>query len=63
MNLQDTVLVNRKIMHLIKSKYDELFPSGYNNYDANYFKRLKRDTTQAEDALQHGGLALPPDDE
>ena len=50
-------------MHLIKSKYDELFPSGYNTYDANYFKRLNRDTTQAEDALQHGGLALPPDDE
>jgi hypothetical protein len=48
-------------MKLIASKYPELFPAAYNNIDATYYKRLQRDTQHAEQAMRHGGLALPPE--
>jgi hypothetical protein len=61
MDLAETITVNRQIMKLIASKYPELFPAAYNNIDATYYKRLQRDTQHVEQAMRHGGLALPPE--
>jgi hypothetical protein len=62
MNLAETIKVNRQIMQLISSKYPELFPAAYNHLDARYYRALLRDTTHAEQAMKHGGLALPPEE-
>jgi hypothetical protein len=61
MNIAQTVKINRQIMKLIKSKYTELFPAAYSTTEARYYKLLRRHTDQAIEAMEHGGLALPPD--
>jgi hypothetical protein len=49
-------------MNLIKSKYDQYFPSIYSTQEARYYRTLERDTNQAIQALKHGGLAVPPEE-
>jgi len=63
MDLMATVKINRQILKLIRAKYDEFFPGAYSSGEAHYYQRLKRDTIQAEEALKHGGLSLPPDED
>jgi len=63
MDLIATVKINRQILKLISSKYDQFFPGAYGSQEARYFAKLKRDTIQAEEALKHGGLSLPPDED
>jgi hypothetical protein len=62
MNLHQQVRVNMQIMNLIKSKYDQYFPSIYSTQEARYYRTLERDTNQAIQALKHGGLAVPPEE-
>ena len=60
MYLSATIATNKRILALIESKYQELWPAAYNTPEARYYRMLKRDTAQAEDALAHTGLATPP---
>jgi len=39
-DLSTTIETNERIMALIKSKYSDVFPLGYNNPDATYYNRL-----------------------
>lgn len=63
MDLQQAVKINRQILRLMQSKYDQFFPGAYNTPEARYYKLLERDTFQAEEALKHGGLTLLPDED
>ena len=63
MNLQETVKINKRILALIKSKYEDppsLWPRGL---ESRYYDHLSRDTQKAEEALKHGGLILVIDEE
>lgn len=59
MDLQQTIATNNKIMALIESKYQELWPAAYNTPEARYYRMLFKDTAQAKQALKHSGLAVP----
>ena len=59
MDLQKTVAVNRKLIALIESKYQEPVYAWPNTIERRYFEKLQLDTYQAEKALKAGGLALP----
>lgn len=63
MDLLETITVNRQILKLIQSKYEELFPAAYNTPEARYYKMLHRDTIQAVTALKHGALPIPEAEE
>lgn len=63
MDLMATVKVNRQILKLISSKHDQFFPGAYSSHEARYYAKLNRDTIQAEEALKHGGLAMPPEED
>jgi hypothetical protein len=60
MDLKATIATNKRILALIQSKYQELWPAAYNTPEARYYRMLERDTAQAEAALTHSGLASPP---
>jgi len=62
-DLQATVKINRQILKLIASKHGQFFQGACSSAEARYYQRLKRDTIQGEEALKHGGLALPPDED
>jgi len=51
MNLKDTIEVNKRIMKLIKRKYDEAFPAGHNTLESRYYEHLDLDTRDAESFL------------
>jgi len=40
MTLEATIKTNKEIMRLIKSKYPDIFPTGYNNPDSRYYEIL-----------------------
>ena len=48
MNLKQAISVNKQIMKLIRSKYTEEFPNGYNSPESRYYCRLERDIETAE---------------
>ena len=48
MNLKQTISINKRIMKLIRSKYTEVFPNGYDTPESRYYCRLKQDTEKAE---------------
>ena len=47
MTIEKQVQVNRNIMGLILSKYNDSFPIGYNTPEAHYFKQLEKDIETA----------------
>ena len=47
MTLQEQMQINQKIMDLIKSKYVDSFPTGYNTPESRYYYCLERDTLLA----------------
>ena len=51
MNLPATIKINKKIMALIKSKYDEAYPAGHHTPESRYYERLDLDTRDAESFL------------
>jgi len=51
MNLKDTIEINKRIMKLIKRKYDEAFPAGHNTLESRYYEHLDLDTRDAESFL------------
>lgn len=51
MNLKMTIEINKKIMKLIKSKYDETYPVGHHTPESRYYERLDLDTRDAESFL------------
>lgn len=52
MDLKTTVETNKKIMALIRSKYPEIFPTGYNNADYRYYMLLDKENAGAERYLR-----------
>lgn len=52
MDLETTVKTNKKIMALIKGKYPEVFPTGYNNADYRYYMLLDNENAKAERYLE-----------
>lgn len=48
MDFRMTIEINKEIMRLIKSKYPEIFPTGYSGPDYTYYKQLERDIEEAE---------------
>lgn len=59
MDLAQTIAINNRILVLIESKYEELWPAAYNTPEARYYRMLARDTDQAKLALSHSGIAVP----
>ena len=53
MTLEQQVTINNDIMALIKSRYIDFFPPGYNTPDSRYYHRLEEDIARAE---QYEGL-------
>lgn len=53
MRISTNVVVNKKIMALIKSKYPEDFPGAYNTPESRYYRRLNLDTEEAEQYLKN----------
>jgi len=51
MTLEETIKINKKIMDLIKSRYDDTFPDSFNSPESRYYERLDRETEQAEQYL------------
>lgn len=51
MTLDKNIKVNKKIMQLIRSKYNELFPAGYNTPESRYYLRLQLDVHRARKYL------------
>jgi len=58
-NLRETVEINKKVMALIKSKYPDVFPLGYNNPDATYYNRLDEDNIKGERYLSYSKKKVP----
>lgn len=48
MDLKTTIETNKKIIALIKSKYPDVFPLGYNNPDATYYNLLDEENVEGE---------------
>lgn len=61
MDLSTTVILNRKILTLIESKYTEPSSLWPKTPESRYYAKLLDDTRKAELALEHGGL-VPIDD-
>ena len=59
MDLKSTVAVNKKILMLIESKYPDPPSTWTNTPETRYYRRVSMDTTQAQQALEHGGLSTP----
>lgn len=57
MDLHQTIATNKKILALIESKYEELWPAAFNTPEARYYHMLTKDTVQAEYALNNAGLS------
>ncbi|MBA7569800.1 hypothetical protein ES708_11541 [subsurface metagenome] len=55
MDLRKQMDVNLKIMRLIKWKYIDEFPVGYNTPEANYYRHLKEDVAKANRYLERAG--------
>ncbi len=51
MNLKETIKINKKIMRLISSKYENFSILNCNTPELRYFQCLKRETEQAENYL------------
>lgn len=62
MDLRTTIVTNHKIMALIESKYQEVFPGSSQTPEARYYKKLECDTKTAQDALKHGGIRELPEE-
>jgi len=51
MRLEDQIKINKEICQLIKSKYSDSFPTGYNTKEARYYRTLEGDIAKAESYL------------
>ena len=57
MDLRATAEINRKILALIKSKYEAGIVLDKRTLENRYYERLQKDNKGAENALEHGGIA------
>ena len=51
MRLEDQIKISKEICQLIKSKYNDSFPTGYNTPEARYYRKLEGDIAKAEGYL------------
>ena len=51
MRLEDQIKISKEICQLIKSKYNDSFPTGYNTKEARYYRTLEGDIAKAESYL------------
>lgn len=57
MDLRATAEINRKILALIKSKYEAGIVLDKRTLENRYYERLQKDNKGAKNALEHGGIA------